>query len=318
MVLNKQTFEEVYEEWNNRNKNSKESFYPKRAKKYGYPTAESFRSAFRRARKKHLPKVTNDKNLPASNAKILVFDVETGLRQAFTFGVWEQNIPYDAIIQDTHLLCWAAKWLYSDKVFSDVLNSKEAREHNDKRIAKSMWELLDEADIVVAHNGKKFDVRHLNTRFLVHGLGLPSSYSVVDTLTVARSNFSFASNKLDSINAFLGLPVKKHTGLELWKRCFYGEPEALIEMVEYNQNDVNILEEMYVMIRPFIKSHPNMGLYFNTEGSVCPNCGSTNLTWRGYYYTPMGRYRSYRCECGAIGRAKKTDLSKTERQKLVR
>ena len=35
-----------------------------------------------------------------------------------------------------------------------------------KRVLKSIWNLLDEADIVIGHNGDRFDLRKLRWRFI--------------------------------------------------------------------------------------------------------------------------------------------------------
>ena len=79
--------------------------------------------------------------------------------------------------------------------------------------------------------------------------------------------------------------------------------------------DVFILEELYVQIRPWIKGHPNMGLYLDgINVEKCGTCGSTDLDWRGKYYTPAGRYRAFRCRsCSATGRSRISDLTKEER-----
>ena len=71
-------------------------------------------------------------------------------------------------------------------------------------------------------------------------------------------------------------------------------------------------------IRPWIKGHPNLGLYIDTDKTVCTNCGNQTLNWAGYYYTPAGRYRSFRCDkCQAIGRSRVSDLDKETRARLL-
>ena len=45
---------------------------------------------------------------------------------------------------------------------------------------------LDEADIVVAHNAKKFDNRVAAARFMYHGFLPPSPFKTVDTPLAAR------------------------------------------------------------------------------------------------------------------------------------
>jgi len=113
----------------------------------------------------------------------------------------------------------------------------------------------------------------------------------------------------------------------LWKRCAGIEAtldmqkRALQEMVRYNKQDVVALEDLYVELRPWIKSHPNLGLYYeDADNSRCPNCGSIDLKREGEstYKTTVGRFKAYRCNsCGAICRSRFSDLSKEEKAKLV-
>ena len=251
--------------------------------------------------------------------KVLILDIETAPMTVFVWGLYKQRISHDNIISDWFLLSWSAKWLFHPDIMSDVLTPKEAKAKDDSRIAKSIYALMDKADIIIAHNGKRFDDRKLKARFIAHGLNPPSPYQVIDTLHHSRANFAFSSHKQDYLTKFLDLPNKLDTDFELWIRCFNGEKEALEEMVEYNRHDVGGLEELYLTLRPWMKSHPNMGLYVEADKKVCANCGSSQLTLmsRKYYVTPMGKYRVHRCQCGAIVRERLSGLSQEERNKLT-
>jgi len=256
-----------------------------------------------------------------TDAKILLFDAETSPICALVWGLWEQDIYLDAILQDWHLLSWSAKWLFSDKIMSDVLTSNEAKIHSDKRIVQSMWNLLNEADIVIAHNGNSFDVKKLNTRFLFHKIPPPRAYQSIDTLIVAKYTFKFSSNKLAYINKFLGLPQKMDTEFDLWKKCYEGDKKSLKLMEEYNRNDVSILEDLYLRLRPYIKGHPNLNLWSVDDNvSICPNCANPDLKWEGHAYpTYTGKYKSFRCSsCGAVGRSRQSELSKEKRKSIVK
>lgn len=240
--------------------------------------------------------------------KILVFDIETAPLKSYTWGIWNQNIGLNQLIDDWFMLTWAAKWLFSDTVMSDKLTSKEAIEEDDKRITKNLWKLIDEADIVIAHNGDKFDIKKINTRFLKHRLGLPSSYQSIDTLKIARKTFSFTSNKLDALATFLGFEGKMSTGgFDLWKRCMEGDKEAFLIMEEYNKQDVVVLENVYLELRPYAKSHPNIGLYVGDGIERCPCCGSDQVTPNSEYYSNTSVYVEYLCNsCGSRSRTKKS------------
>jgi hypothetical protein len=248
-----------------------------------------------------------------------MLDIETTPIEVLCWGLWDQNISIGAIVQDWHLISWSAKWLFDSSIMSEAITSEEAKNHNDERICVSVWSLLDTADIVVTHNGNGFDLKRLNTRFLYHGMNPPKPCQSIDTLKIAKDQFNFSSNKLDYINEFLGLPIKEKTDFDLWRRCFMGDQDAINEMEHYNRNDADILEDLYLRFRPFIRGHPNLNLWNEENISICPNCGGEKLDWKGYYYTYTGRYQAFRCEdCGATGRSRKLDLDLDKRRTIVR
>lgn len=254
-------------------------------------------------------------------AKILLLDIETAPMEVYCWQLWKNNITPGQVIKPWSMLSWSAKWLFSPEVFSQVVTPKDAFNRQDADILPKMWELLDEADIVIAHNGDQFDIKHLNTRFLMNDMYRPSPYRTIDTLQVARRAFMMPSFKLDEMNKMLGLSVKRPTNMQLWADCVQNKIEsadALVRMQEYNKQDVFILEELYLKIRPWINSHPPLSLYMDTDKEICPTCGNENLDWSlGHYYTPAGKYRAFRCEgCGGIGRSRFSALSKEERKKL--
>lgn len=84
--------------------------------------------------------------------KILIFDIETSPMASYTWGRWKQNISLDQTISEWFMLSWSAKWLNNPNMMSDVLTPEEALREDDSRITKSMWQLFNEADIVLAHN----------------------------------------------------------------------------------------------------------------------------------------------------------------------
>lgn len=251
--------------------------------------------------------------------KVLVFDVETSPLLVYTFGIFEQNIQPNQIKDDWYMLCWSAKWLMSPKVMHDRLTGKESTKKNDKRIVQALWSLLDEAQLVVGHNIDQFDLKKVNSKFIEYGLGLPSPYQTIDTLKVVRSVAGFTSNKLDYLMGKLHKKQKLDTGgLPLWIAAKNGDEDALKKMDKYCQNDTAITEDMYLYLRPYCKSHPNLGLYLETDKEVCPNCGSNKIKWDGYYYSPVNKFRSGRCECGANVRRKVSELPKEKRKLLLK
>lgn len=258
-------------------------------------------------------KAKNKKRLP----KILIFDIETAPLKAYVWSRWKQNIYLDQTISEWFMLTWSAKWLYNPEVMSNRLTGKEALAEDDSRIIKDLWELINEADMVVAHNGDRFDIPKMNARFLLNGLPPTTSYKSIDTKKVACKQFGFSSNKLDALARYFHFDTKLDTDFDLWSKCMDGNEEALEYMEKYNQYDVELLEEVYLKLRPWIKSHPNVGLYLEADVPVCANCGNEHLLQEGYYYTNVGRFETYRCTCGAISRVRLNDYPKKAKKHLL-
>ena len=251
--------------------------------------------------------------------KILIFDIEIAPLEAYVWRRWKQNIYSDQVISDWFILSWSAKWLGDPTILGDVLTSEEAINEDDKRVVMSLWDLFDEADIVVAHNGDRFDVPKMNSRFIVHGLNPPSPYKQIDTLRVAQKEFGFSSNKLDELAGHFGVVHKDETTFDLWKQCKRGDANALKYMFNYNKKDVYILEKVYLRMRPWIKNHPNIGLYLENEVETCGKCGSTNLVKTGTYtYTSVSKFPNLQCmDCGGFVRRRTSEYPKDKRTTLL-
>ncbi len=132
-------------------------------------------------------------------AKILLFDIENTPDLAYTWGLYNEITSTDFIVSEWYILCWSAKWLDSKKMIrGSLIESKSYKPYvgNDKELCQKLWNLLDEADIVIAHNAVQFDVKKANARFLIHNMPPPSPYKIIDTLKVARGTCKFTSNRL--------------------------------------------------------------------------------------------------------------------------
>jgi len=137
--------------------------------------------------------------------KILILDIETSPNLVWTFGLFQQNISINQIVEPSTVMCWAAKWLDKKKVyFSSIYDTTPSK------MIKEIHKLVDEADAIITYNGKRFDMPILNKEFLLLGFDLPSPYKDIDLLNTARQNFKFASNKLDYISQELGIGKNKN------------------------------------------------------------------------------------------------------------
>jgi transposase-like protein len=249
---------------------------------------------------------------------ILILDIETSPVRAYVWSLWKQNVGLSQIISNWFMLTWSAKWLFSSEVYADKLTGEEALEEDDKRICKSLWKLLDQADIVIAHNGDRFDIPKINSRFVLNGLTPPSPYQRIDTLKIARKTFGFSSNRLDALATQFGFDNKLDTDFSLWNRCMHGDDDALAYMEKYNKYDVELLEEVYIKLRPWMKSHPSVALFGDMKEKSCTCCGSVNLTQAGEYVTSVSVFKTYRCnDCGAFSRERLNSVTVKQKRNLL-
>lgn len=249
-----------------------------------------------------------------SNAKILFLDIETFPNLGWTWGKWDQTVL--KFERETLIACYAAKWQHG-KVFTAGLNDFSIRPSlSDKPLVVKLRDLLDKAEIVVTHNGNKFDLKVIRGAFVRNGISPPSPFKSVDTRALARRLFRFNSNSLDDLSALLNSERKIKTDFELWEACMKWEPKAWAKMRRYNARDVLLLEKLYKRFLPFIPSHPNVSIFAGVDG--CPNCGSTRLHSRGVYVALSRQYQSFQCQsCGAWSRVARADHDRDSKYRTV-
>lgn len=241
--------------------------------------------------------------------RILVFDIETTPMLSWHWRVFDENIWPNQIVQFSRVLCFAAKWLGRDGIVFESSKGKTGPTA-DRALCKSLWRLFDEAEIVVAHNGKAFDVDTMRARFAFYKMPPPSPFKIFDTLRLGRGMFRFPSNKLDGIARYLKIGRKvEHEGFDLWLKCMAGNTEAWRRMEQYNIGDVLLLEEVYLRMRAYSNTHPNVALLHEEGDMRCVCCGAAALKeLTKASYTAASVFPSYRCrQCGKVMRGRKRD-----------
>lgn len=258
-----------------------------------------------------LPDIVNDhfviKEKPLSKKpRILFYDIETSLAKSYHFQQWQVDLGVKQQIQEGHLLSHAWAWNDGDIVGS-VLTPKEVLDRDPERLVLEAWSLLDNADVVVAHYGKRFDIPTLNGYFLKYGLPKPSPYKVIDTKQISSKNFKLPFNSLEYLAKALGVSLKiQNEGIQLWIDCDLGKQEALDTMLDYNIGDIASLRDIYNKLIGWDNNGVNMSLYDDTHDALCPHCASDNIkSLEGKYtYTTARKYSLYRCQdCGATLRS---------------
>jgi hypothetical protein len=222
--------------------------------------------------------------------KILLLDIETFPNLYYAWRLWEGRAL--DIKKFSNIVCFSVKWLGGQQITKALpdFGGSEAK------LTKELWKLVNDADILVAHNGRAFDFGRMNSQFLRHGLNPPSPAQKVDTKRAAKEAFGFDSVSLDNLCAYLGLGEKMETGgYDLWRKCMENDPKAWARMKKYNAHDVVLLEKLYLKLRPWMPKHPNVTLFTGD----CPKCGSLNIQKRGTYRSTTREYQRYQCmNCG--------------------
>ena len=186
--------------------------------------------------------------------KILYLDIETTPIKAWVWGLWDQNVAINQIIEPTEMLCFGARWHGKKNVIF-----KSVHHDGKKTMLQELHKLMDEADVLVGWNSAAFDHKHINREFLENGLQPPSPVKDLDLMSIVKANFQFPSNKLDYVAQALGVGAKvKHSGFQLWIDCMDGKDKAWKEMKKYQLQDVNLLVDLYDILLPWFVGKGNV------------------------------------------------------------
>jgi predicted RNA-binding Zn-ribbon protein involved in translation (DUF1610 family) len=241
--------------------------------------------------------------------KLVTIDVETAPLESYTWGLWEQNVGLEMIKTEWSILAFCAKTFgKKDVIYADTSGRGAGKVRDDSKLLKQLWTILDDADIVIGQNVRRFDIKKINARMALAGMPPYSPVRVIDTLEAAKRTFAFTSNKLAWTSKYLtDTPKSEHKkfpGFELWKACLDDDPKAWAEMKKYNIRDVIATEQLYLKLRPWMPHPLNLGVYTgDKEHHRCPACGSKNTQRRGRATTQAFQYWRYQCqECGSWSR----------------
>ena len=224
--------------------------------------------------------------------RIILFDLETSRTVVEGYGS-RYDFKVVKFVKQPELMCYSWKELGEKNVhFVGRHDFKTQRE-----LVESLHELLDSADVTVAHNGGSFDNKMANRFFITNGLNPPRPRKSIDTYREAKKWFRFESNKLNDLGRFLGEGVKNSiTYAELEEDYLKDKPakSTIKLMKEYNNQDVRLLERIYLRMRPYMQSHVNLGDISQIDG-VCPKCLSADLKKEGTHARRNGLVQSYSC-----------------------
>lgn len=233
----------------------------------------------------------------------LTIDVETKPNLAYVWDMYHADyLAPDKLVETNEVICFAAKWNDSKRIIFKSIHGDGETE-----MTLALWSLLDEADVVVHYNGKRFDIPHINRKFVQHHMNPPSPYKQIDLFETIKRTFRFPSMKLGYVLHELGLVEKVETGgFELWTGCMANDAKSWAQMRTYNIGDVVSTEALHDYLLPWIPNYPSHGAMSGEDD--CPQCGSKKLVREGYAYTQGGKFQRFRCaDCGRWSRSNRRD-----------
>jgi len=243
-----------------------------------------------------------------SEPKIVFFDIETIPDMKEAMKVWCQlsNYPGQTMKATiTTIICVGYKILGEKR--TRCINAWDFPEwekdiNDDKKVCLAIHKVLEGADAVVTHNGVRFDWKHLQTRFLVHGIPPLPKIKHIDTCLVARKSFLSFNNRLGYLGEWLVSDTKlENGGWELWVKVSKRIKSAQKLMTKYCKQDVDLLEKVFTKLRPFIKNLPNTNIDKSTQKmidkiEICPTCSSSDIIANGWAYTASTKYPRFFCK----------------------
>ena len=233
-----------------------------------------------------------------SNLKILALDIECSAAKVYVYGLYGQYINPKHIIEDPRIMCFSAQWVGSKKTmfFSEYHDGTED-------MLQKLYELMDEADVVMGYNSRRFDVPWIEGVLIENGFTRPSPVKHVDLYQTFKSHSRFLSKKLSYVSNKL-LDDKKidENTLDLSIECSSEDEDvkrkAWARMKRYSVRDTAMMIPLFERVKSYVKlPHP---VTESPEIPACHACGSQDLERRGYAATLNGRYQRFRCNaCGS-------------------
>jgi uncharacterized protein YprB with RNaseH-like and TPR domain len=133
---------------------------------------------------------------------------------------------------------------------------------NDKQLVEAIANCLKTYDILVAHNGLRFDIPFLRTRLARWGLPPFPAKKLLDPVQVARRNLRMSGNSLDRIGDLLIASKKTPVTGETWlAAALDGSKRAMDYIVDHCRKDVLMLCELVDHLKSYSPTFNSFGSY---------------------------------------------------------
>ena len=241
------------------------------------------------------------------SARILLLDIERTPAWTKPLPVWDMKAlkykylgPGD-IETWSRTICHAYKWL-GDRTVSFMA---EWEDGGRKGFLERTSALLEEADLIVGHNMRDFDLPHLTGELILENLPVPPLPKVFDTLRTMQKHGNLENNQLDTLDKRFGFTGKTDRyRIEMAMAAVNGDEKAQKRIERYAKGDIKATERVYLRLRPL--GRVNLGLFADDPTRpVCPHCESKKVQRRGYSVKSALRYPRLHCQsCGGWSTAK--------------
>ena len=194
-----------------------------------------------------------------ASASVLYVDIEVSLSEYYNYGgkVNSKHLDPDDLTHEYFIISWWACYVDNPaKMWGKIVTLEQAQERTDKYILQPLFDLMDSAAIIAGHNVDGFDLKKINTRFLLNGISPVMGYDgkpkkTIDTLKIARSRFAFESNRLDNLCQRFGINGKDHVSKDDWRAILKGDQKTLNKVYKYNKGDVTNGVKLYEILAPY-------------------------------------------------------------------
>jgi predicted PolB exonuclease-like 3'-5' exonuclease len=206
--------------------------------------------------------------------KRLYFDLELSKALFWAWGTGKQFLSADQLIEPQKII--SLHWSWEDE--EEVHNMDWGLDKQcDKAIVKKIIKLFDQADEIVAHNGRKFDLKKVYGRAMFHNVKMASDYhhKMLDTMLMVKSVAYLPSYSLKFCCKHFNLPLKLSSGgSETWDLVqFHKDQKALDHLLHYGDGDIVSMKALFHYIRPYTKHKTHYAVLRGDEKFNCPECG---------------------------------------------
>lgn len=208
-----------------------------------------------------------------------------------------QFINYNQIIQ--HDFIPSIQWQFEGEKKPSCYTMVDDLKHfkkdptNDKLVVMKAAELIDQCDVMVIHNGKRFDWPEFLRKLKFHRLPAVRKPYIFDTLTESKKENNF-SNSLKNVADYYGLTPKGENDSDPAKLIFGSIDERIIhikKLAKYGLKDIAPMREYYHLSKGYSESVPHIK---EGKGVCCCYCGGQNYQNRGETYLKgLNQFRNW-------------------------